>query len=141
MIKSIKYFIWSRKFPLGALFIVLAGFFWLLFNLQYSDNHFTLCFFKNITGYACPACGMTRAMVAFLQGHFLQALYYNPLLILFLVLVFIISPAMFSDLIYGNNKLKALFEKIDRYFAKKRIIAVIFFILLILNWIWNLNKY
>lgn len=39
------------------------------------------CTFRAVTGYHCPGCGMTRALHALLNGHFLQALAYNPFII------------------------------------------------------------
>lgn len=37
------------------------------------------CIFRAITGVPCPGCGMTRAWLAFLTGHFDAALAYHPL--------------------------------------------------------------
>src|SRR5688572_21194322 len=37
------------------------------------------CQFHQLTGLHCPGCGMTRALHAALNGHFAQALAYNPL--------------------------------------------------------------
>lgn len=37
------------------------------------------CFFRTLFGMYCPGCGGTRALLALLGGHFLQALWYHPL--------------------------------------------------------------
>ncbi len=37
------------------------------------------CAFRALTGMFCPGCGGTRAMIAFLTGHFLQSIWYHPL--------------------------------------------------------------
>lgn len=37
------------------------------------------CAFRTLTGIPCPTCGSTRAAVAFLDGHLLEALAANPL--------------------------------------------------------------
>lgn len=38
------------------------------------------CFFLTNVGMYCPGCGGTRALTALLQGHFLRALWYHPLI-------------------------------------------------------------
>jgi len=37
------------------------------------------CPFLELTGYPCLTCGATRCSLAFLHGHFLSALRWNPL--------------------------------------------------------------
>jgi hypothetical protein len=39
----------------------------------------TLCPFALLTGHACPGCGMTRAVISLLNGHWVQALRFHPL--------------------------------------------------------------
>ena len=39
----------------------------------------TQCVFYHLTGYFCPGCGGTRAVIFLLQGHFLKSLWYHPL--------------------------------------------------------------
>lgn len=38
-----------------------------------------LCIFRNITGIACPGCGMTRSMIAAGHLHFKDAIEFHPL--------------------------------------------------------------
>jgi len=40
------------------------------------------CAFHRLTGYPCPTCGSTRAVVALLAGRPLRALSWNPLTVL-----------------------------------------------------------
>ena len=38
-----------------------------------------LCLFRNITGIACPGCGMTRSLIATGHLHFVDAIAFHPL--------------------------------------------------------------
>ncbi len=44
-------------------------------------NVIPTCYFYRLTGYYCPGCGGTRALVALLQLHFLQSLRCHPLVV------------------------------------------------------------
>lgn len=76
--------------PLWATVVVIA---WLagvglIELLRFGDSGGPgLCNFKRVTSLPCPTCGGTRAGMALLSGDFLQALLFNPLLILAGVLI------------------------------------------------------
>lgn len=131
----------SRKFPLSIFIIYLAGFFWLVIDLFFNDLDFTPCFFKNITGYACPACGTSRAFYAVFQGQFMESFMYNPLWVVVLFLSVIVLPAMVSDLVFGSEKLRLKIKNFDNYFSKKRFLFYLLGMLIVINWCWNLSKY
>lgn len=40
----------------------------------------SVCLFANLTGHPCPGCGLTRAALALLQGHFSRATHIHPLI-------------------------------------------------------------
>lgn len=42
------------------------------------------CVFNKLTGYYCPGCGNTRAVLALMSGRFLKSLGYNPMPMLLL---------------------------------------------------------
>lgn len=42
----------------------------------------TICPFANVTGMACPGCGMTRAAGYLVRGDLTSALTYHPLVVL-----------------------------------------------------------
>lgn len=74
---------------IGILFFCLAGLFCRKFVIAFANSN-TLpdCSFHNITGYLCPACGNTRAVLSLLQGHFFRSFGYNPMIpVLALVLL------------------------------------------------------
>lgn len=41
-----------------------------------------LCLFRNLTGWECPGCGMTRAVLSLLRGDLATALHYNRMVVL-----------------------------------------------------------
>ena len=53
-----------------------------LFNNQHS-----FCLHKNLLGFDCPACGMTRALHYLLHGQFLTAIAFNVGVIALMVLI------------------------------------------------------
>ena len=50
---------------------------------------YTSCSFVLVTGYPCPACGMTRAGRSLLHGNFVGAWKLHPFIYLFAVLVIV----------------------------------------------------
>jgi hypothetical protein len=79
------------RWPLWAVLTVLA---WSILGvaLVWLSTHFhhpvQLCLIKRLTGIPCPTCGFTRGALALLNGKFIQAWSYNPLLYLVLGLFF-----------------------------------------------------
>jgi len=73
---------------LVSVFIILAAFVAALVVLIVPPGGSSLyppCMFHVLTGLYCAGCGSTRAIHHFLHGRILQALSYNPLVVLLLV--------------------------------------------------------
>ena len=93
--------------------LILLSF--LAFFVNYdSSKHFDkyyipidkLCMIRNVTGYPCPGCGMTRAHIEVLKLNFKNAFYYHPLFIFPSIIFFAVifqKRLKIANYIYHNN--------------------------------------
>ena len=49
----------------------------------------TGCVLASTIGFPCPGCGATRALAELIKGNFISSLYFHPLLIPSVILIFI----------------------------------------------------
>ena len=63
------------------------------------------CFFKQLTGFQCPSCGMQRAIHSFVHGDILVGLKYNFFLLFAIPYATAVIVASFYNV---NNNLAAL---------------------------------
>jgi len=116
------------------------GFTYLFYKIIYSESsHLTFCMIKNVTGYACPSCGTTRAVQLFLQGNFAASLQMNPFGIIVATLMLIAPVWILFDLITKRETFYFWYKKTEAIIRTKWI-AISLIILVILNWIWNIYK-
>ncbi len=135
---------WFKKhINILLLLSCFAGYVWLFINYTFfsiQNNTNTICFFKNVTHLPCPSCGTTRAIILLLQGNIIGSIEMNPLgLIIFCVMVaipFFVLYGMFKK----ENFMLNIYQKINILFSQKKI-AIPFFTLIIINWVWNLYKH
>lgn len=58
---------------------VLFGLLWFLQRVEFDFGRlFNPCGFKQRTGWPCPACGMTRSVLAFARAEFVTSFYLQP---------------------------------------------------------------
>lgn len=118
---------------LGVSYVMLFSFF------GFDKLKINSCFLKSLTGIPCVTCGTTRAFSLLLKGEIYESILLNPIALL----VFIASISFLFLLVYdffiGTNILNNLIEKTKLLQMNNRII-IILFLLLILNWIWNIIK-
>ncbi|MDV3856071.1 hypothetical protein CMT56_07410 [Elizabethkingia anophelis] len=70
----------KNKFLINYL-IVLIPFFVLLIPIKFVLNQNSVCIFKNITGYECYGCGITRAVFFASRFRFQEAIQFNKLVV------------------------------------------------------------
>ncbi|MFT3794723.1 DUF2752 domain-containing protein [Flavobacterium sp.] len=98
------------------------------------------CILKTVTGYPCPSCGTTRSVKLLLfEGDWLGALMMNPIGIIVGMLMVLIPIGLLYDVLSKKQILFDAYRKTEKIVTTKWI-AVVLVILVILNWIWNINK-
>jgi hypothetical protein len=74
-----------------------------LVPLQSLENQHSICLYKNLTGYECFGCGMTRAVVSAIHFQFEKAFHYNRLFLIVLPLLFYIWSRTLINLWSGTT--------------------------------------
>lgn len=133
----------KNKLYLLILFACFLGYSWLLFlksvTVKNSGLNLTVCIFKRVTSLPCPSCGTTRAVSHLFDGEILNSLYINPFGII-VGIIMIVSPCWIAwDSITKKQTFYNFYIKIEKIIRTKKI-AILLIILVILNWIWNINK-
>ena len=131
----------ASRFYLLMVVLLIIGWIWIFlnFNYNYSDTKgHEVCFFKMITGISCPSCGSTRSVINLLKGNWFQGLYINPLGIIVLLFMLIVPFWLLYDIALKKNGLFRAFKYTEKILKTKWSVLLIF--LLVLNWIWSINK-
>ena len=121
--------------------ISLAGYAWIGFHFtEHGHTEFTVCIFKNVTGWACPSCGITRSVLSLLQGRVGEALWINPLGILAALLLILIPVWLIRDVVLNQQTLLKVFRQAEDAIRTKKSIYIPLIILVVINWGWNIMK-
>jgi hypothetical protein len=98
-----------------------------------------VCLFKRFTHFPCPSCGATRSVLALLQGEIGQALYWNPLGLI-LVLLLVLFPLWLAyDTLRQQDSLYLFYHRMESL-MRRRLVAIPAAALVLGNWIWNIYK-
>ena len=92
---------------IGWALLILAGlflFFVEVLNFRIPGG----CVFRLVTGFYCPGCGGTRAVLSMLRGHFLQSLYYHPAVLPSAVLYLFFMGSHTIARIWPRGKIKGM---------------------------------
>lgn len=88
------------------------------------------CLFRNIFHMYCPMCGLTRSIMALLDGNIILSLRYNLLgIVLFLFIVINILLLVY-DIIFNKKIIEYIYRIIGKYYI---LIIVILIINMIIN--------
>jgi hypothetical protein len=120
----------------------LAGYIWIFIAMEFGINRnsqTSVCLMKQITNIPCPSCGSTRAVISLIRGEFLNSLCINPFGLVIAVFMIVAPFWMIYDVITSKNSFIRFYRKLENLVRKKKI-AILLIALILLNWIWNINK-
>ena len=110
--------------------VVLAGgAAWLALSLPWPR-----CPFFDVTGLPCVTCGATRSTIAFLQGDFLSALRWNPLVAV--ALCGVIAFDLYAAVVLAGRRPRL--RIVDWTITEKNVVRIAVISLVALNWIYLL---
>ncbi|MBE99262.1 DUF2752 domain-containing protein [Flavobacterium sp. D11R37] len=112
---------------------------WAFYRHSTAPANFSPCIVKNVTGIACPSCGSTRSLVHLLNGHVQQAVLANPIGLLLAVIMVVLPFWLIFDIATGKDTVYKNYRTFEKTIVKKWI-AVPLVLLIIINWIWNIQK-
>jgi len=69
-------------------------------------NFFPVCPLLNLTGFACPGCGLTRGFHAFFHGDLVTAMDYNALIPIFILVFGAVAASLLSLVIRGKSLIR-----------------------------------
>lgn len=130
--------------------LLVVGFAWVIFqmtrDLSYGENQTSytnveVCLFRALTGAPCPACGSSRAIVTLLNGSLVGALWYNPLGVILLLGIIIVTPWLVFDIVTRRQTLYSAWNFLESHFVKRKIYIFVMVVALLANWVWNMFKY
>lgn len=118
----------------------LSGFIYLFCYVQTTKEHnFSACIIKNLTGYPCPSCGTTRAVLFLLKGEIAESLLLNPFGIIVSVIMVVFPFWVLTDVFFKKETFYFWYKKAEGT-IRKPALAVLLILLVLLNWIWNIFK-
>jgi hypothetical protein len=122
------------------LFYCILGYLWITLSFfLHTNNHYSFCVIKRLIGYACPGCGTTRSMLALFSGDISKAFYFNPLGVFFGLALILFPLWMLYDFILKKESFLICYQWFESK-LKKHISIFFILVLMILNWMWNIQK-
>ena len=120
----------------------VAGYIWLYIGITNEQSVFKpveVCFIKHFTNIPCPSCGSTRAILSLTKGNFNEAFNINPMGFLVAFIMLFTPLWILVDVVAKKNTLFTFYQKMDTYLKRPKI-AIPLLIIVVINWIWNINK-
>lgn len=132
----------QKKFYYFTTSFLIIGFGWVAWNLFYfqqSSPGLEICVLKNTTGLPCPSCGTTRSVLHLVHGDLYTALFMNPFGVLAFIGMIILPFWVLYDYWFAKRTLWTYYLEFIKFFSNKKF-SFIVIVLVLLNWIWNIQK-
>jgi hypothetical protein len=94
---------------------------------------------KNVSGFPCPSCGTTRAVQLLFNGDFTASILTNPFGIIVSGSMLFLPFWIVFDVLLKKQSFYDFYNKMESILKRKKT-AIPLIIIVILNWIWNINK-
>lgn len=98
----------DQLYVIGLVFLCIFIVGIILYNIVQPDiAKAKTCVFNNATGYYCPGCGGTRALISFVKGNLIKSFMYHPVVPYagIIYLIFMISHTIEkAERIYYRHK-------------------------------------
>jgi hypothetical protein len=118
----------------------LAGFIYLFYSIQKEQQETVgVCIIKNVTGYACPSCGTTRAVLLLFNGKITDSLLLNPFGMIVAFIMTVLPVWVLTDIVLKRETFFKAYKKAETI-IRKPWIAIVLTLIVLLNWLWNLYK-
>jgi len=134
-----------KRFYIIILLLLIAG--WTLIacnkifvHKTHADGK-TLCLIKTITGYPCPACGVSRGIGRLTRLDVKGALWQNPFSLIVAFGGLIMPFWIIYDALNKKTSLYLVNQKLGHWLKKNPYIIVLLVVFVLVNWIWNFTKY
>jgi hypothetical protein len=131
-----------RKFYYFTTSFLIVGFGWVVWNLFYfqqSKSGLQICVLKNTVGLPCPSCGTTRSVMHVVHGDLSNALLLNPFGIIAFIGMVVLPFWVLYDYWYAKRTLWTCYLQFIKFFRNKKF-SLFVIVLVLLNWIWNIQK-
>lgn len=132
----------AKKFYILLVLLLLSAYGYLAYQYlvpEHPNHKMGVCMVKQVSGYPCPSCGSTRSLMLISQGKLEQALFTNPLGFLHFAALTLLPLALMFDFIRKDTQVYQGFLKLELW-IRKPLIAWPLTLLILANWLWNLNK-
>ena len=126
-------------FTSSFLVIGLGWMSWNLFCFQQTKPGLQICVLKNTVGLPCPSCGTTRSVLYLLHGDLSTALLMNPFGIFALLGMVVLPFWILYDYWSAKRTLWAYYLELIKTFSNKKF-SFFVIVLVLLNWMWNIQK-
>jgi len=118
-----------------------AGFSYLFYQIHAVQNETVrVCIIKNVTGYPCPSCGTTRAVLLLMEGKIKESVLLNPFGLLVAGIMTVFPIWIVTDIVLKKETFYTWYKKTETV-LRKPWLATLLIGLVLLNWIWNLYKH